>query len=1396
MNSGRDSEFEKPQKITFYKNLRQRGLSRQLFLWFLLLTVIPLIVLSGFNYQSVSRNVNAAESDKLNAINASVNDFVNNWFRYRFLDLKSMATSEANAGLLSSLVRAFRTSNLACDQFVHSESWQVIVDNQGQDLITFQQTYGYYDVFLIDPQGNILFSAAGEADLGENIFLGDLSTTEFAQSCLKTLATGEVNHSDLEKYAPSQNQMASFLTSILTDSGGNSHGIIAFQIQKDVIEKIILKRTGLGKTGESYLVSRNGRIMYNPIEANDELVEIPDTYPVRTWLDNLNRTESGQSGRIFSGNSKYKGRRLKEVLGAWHSINFGGINCLVVSEVETTEAFAVIRWIALRLILLLCGTIIIVAIIATYITREMVRPISELLWGTRKIAEGNLDEAEFNTRAKHEIADLAHGFTLMLQKLRDNRLASSRHNWFSEGQNGLTEVMRGKMEITQISQVVLDFLASYLHFQTGVIYIRKHEEELRPTATYATKSILDNIPSFKIGEGIIGQAALDGEVKILTDLPVEYLKLESGTGELQLANVIIYPLLDGRDKLLGVVELAFLGKIEDHVLEYLNSVAVHMAISINSTLIHSRTNELLEESQQMSEELSRANASLQDQTGALRDSELNLQKQQENLRKANEDLEMRSNELVENQRLLRSRNHNLAESQKILEERARALELSGKYKSEFLSNMSHELRTPLNSILLLSGLLGANKQDTMTDKQIEYANTITSSGKDLLELIDEILDLAKIEAGKMTLNHEEIDLKSLLEYQRQLFSAQAAEKNLDLRVEIDDQTSMRIINDEIRLGQIIKNLLANAFKFTQKGSICIKAGSAAEKGNLKPRNRYDSPPLAISVTDTGNGISQDKLELIFQAFQQADGTTAREYGGTGLGLSICREIANMMQGEILVESVAGVGSTFCLIIPAEIVASEKLDTGIKKQPDLTDNPEELSALRSIFVKADMETKNEADVQKNSSTDQAEVQGRKSMFVPTDQLDKEDLKFDQDGIVDDRRKTKPGDRSVLIIEDDHDSALILASLVRTLGFKILISEDGETGLYMADFYKPMAVLLDVGLPRMGGISVLHALKENLDTRHIPVFVLSGLDKRQESLYSGAVGFLAKPVDLNFLKQSLQRIENFIEYKTRQLLIVNNDSCSAVAISELLDFDNLETRIVGDAENALKIMEEISFDCLILDLGLADDTAFELLENIRSRAVFSDLPVIIMAENNLSSKQRVLLDRLCGKIIYKGPKAADKLVDETALFLHQLQADLPEAKQKLICKLHDKEKIFKSKSILVVDDDLRNVYSLGSILEEKDIKVIDAANGQEALDKIRQNKNIDLILMDMMMPKMDGYQAMKNIRQEAKFDDLPIIALTAKAMRGDRAKCIQAGANDYLAKPVDSAKLLSMLRVWLY
>jgi CheY-like chemotaxis protein/HAMP domain-containing protein len=987
------------------------------------------------------------------------------------------------------------------------------------------------------------------------------------------------------------------------------------------------------------------------------------------------------------------------------------------------------------------------------------------------ITEGDLTRS-ITVEAQGEVAQLKERVNQMIANLRETTQKNREQDWLKSNLARFGGLMQGQKSLESVSRLIMSELTPLVQAAHGAFFVVDETEgakTLKLLATYAYRERKNVANRFGLGEGLVGQAALEKKSILLTKVPNDYIQITSGLGESPPLNIIVIPILF-EDEVRAVVELASFETFGAIHRIFLEQLSESIGVVLNMIGASTRTEELLKQSQslahelqeqsrelqQQQEQLKRSNQELEQQTHTLRASEEMLREQQEELQQVNEELEEKASLLVEQNRAVEHKNREVELARQAVEDKASQLALSSKYKSEFLANMSHELRTPLNSLLILARMLSDNKDTNLTSKQVEYAKTIHAAGADLLSLINEVLDLSKVEAGKIELYATDVNMADVVTQVEQTFRPLASQKKLEFTVDVDSDVPVTLKTDGQRLVQVLRNLLGNAFKFTEQGGVRLHVHLPHAKMHYVSSALAAHPGrvIAFSVVDSGMGIPKEKQQLIFEAFQQADGTTSRKYGGTGLGLSISRELSRLLGGEVKVESEVGKGSTFTLYLPFTF-----------ESPGI--------------------------VARGSAP--------------------EDAPLPPGEVEDDRDDLGPSDRVVLIVEDDPTFASTLLGMARDHGFKGVVALRGDTGLGLARRLLPSAILLDLQLPQMDGLSILERLKAHPQTRHIPVHILSGGDKKHEGLSLGAVAYLEKPASKEALDRTFAQIEGFLHRKASKLLIVADDELERQGMVELIGSENVETTAVASVEEALDALEERQFDCMVLDLTFDEtpenggasgktevrtSTGFELLERMARKPELRSLPVIVYTGRDLAPQEETRLKKFARSIILKDARSPERLLAETTLFLHRVEADLPQPKRRMLHDAQGAASVFQGKQVLIVDDDIRNIYALSSVLEEVGMNVAFAENGKAGIEVLMSTPGISIVLMDVMMPEMDGYETMRQLRQMPEYKSLPVLALTAKAMKGDREKCLAAGASDYVTKPVDPDQLLSLMRVWLY
>jgi CheY-like chemotaxis protein/signal transduction histidine kinase/CHASE3 domain sensor protein len=1110
-----------------------------------------------------------------------------------------------------------------------------------------------------------------------------------------------------------------------------------------------------------FLIS--GAIAYSNVNVlRDDAAKIQHSHSVITSLDELLSTvqdaETGQRGYLLTGNEKYLAPYDNAL--ARVSTQLAGIAALTRDNATQQARIPVLgrhidgklaelkQTIDLRQRTGISAALAVVTSDRGKVEMDAIRSQLDLMQQEEaRLRQIRIDEMAGAYRSAW-ISGILSGLlgivlTLIVGFLiRRASIARERQQWLQSGQVQLASAMLGDQGTEELGENILALLTTFLGAQGGAIFAGDGTQ-FRRIATLGVPADARIVDRFTIKEGLLGRVAADREPALLSDIPDDYLTIGSALGQDRPRHLTISP-ATADDLVQGVVELGFFHPVGGDALAFLGLASEAVGIALRSARFRTELQNLLEETQRQSEELQVqseelrvSNEELEEQGRALKESAVRLEQQQVELEQTNSQLE-------EQAQLLEAQRDDLSRSSAAVELKARELEQASQYKSDFLANMSHELRTPLNSLLILSKLLGDNPDDNLSEDQVKYARTIQSSGNDLLSLINDILDLSKIEAGHVQVRPETVSLDRLANDLRQMFQPIAGERGLAFDIVAEDRPET-IDTDRQRLDQILKNLLSNAFKFTEAGNVSFAIA------------RVGGDRVVFTVTDTGIGIAEEQQRDIFDAFRQADGTISRKYGGTGLGLSISRELARLLGGTIALASTPGEGSRFTLTLP------------LTYDPALV-APREDPALQL----------RDASALTPQATAKPARLARK--------------------VDDDRDKLVGAQRILLVVEDDESFAGIVRDLAHEMGFQCLVAGTAEEALQLARTYKPSAVVLDVGLPDQSGLAVLDRLKRDVATRHIPVHVVSASDHAQTALSLGAIGYLVKPVKREDLASVLEVLSTKLARTVRRVLIVEDDPVQLDAVRRLLASGDVETVGAGTAAECLERLREETFDCMVLDLTLPDASGFTLLETLREEGTHSFPPVIVYTGHDLSADDEQRLRRYSDSIIIKGARSPERLLDEVSLFLHQVVTELSPEQQKMIQKAHNRDAILEGRRILIVEDDVRNVYSLTNILEPRGAFVEIARNGREAIEALEKSASaggaaIDLVLMDVMMPVMDGLTATREIRKDARWKKLPIISLTAKAMPDDQQRCIEAGASDYMAKPLDVDKLLSLVRVWM-
>jgi HAMP domain-containing protein/signal transduction histidine kinase/DNA-binding response OmpR family regulator len=1047
------------------------------------------------------------------------------------------------------------------------------------------------------------------------------------------------------------------------------------------------------------------------VEAKGEIAELADTInnmidTLATFADQVTTVarEVGTEGKL-GGQSHVPG-----AAGTWHHLN-SNVNQLAATL--TTQLRAI-------------------SDVATAVTKgDLTRSIT--------------------VEAQGEVAQLKDTINEMIRNLRDTTLKNSEQDWLKTNLANFTRMLQGQRDLMAVGRMILSELASVVGAQQGVFYLVQHGSaagtsdeatKIKLLASYAHRDGTEEKSELQPGESLVGQAVLEKQRILLTDIPERCVSISSGLITAPPVNIIILPVVF-EDQVKAVIELASFQRFNPTHQTFLSQLTESIGIVLNTIEANSLTEDLLKQSQSLTNE---------------------LQSRQLELQKTNLELEEKARQLVEQNAEVERKNREVEQARQALEEKAEQLATTSRFKSEFLANMSHELRTPLNSLLILADQLAVNHDGNLTPRQVEFAKTIHGSGKDLLRLINDILDLSKIESGTVTLDVRQTILREICRSVERTFHPVAQTKNLSFRIDLHPDLPVALHTDSQRLEQVLKNLLSNAFKFTERGGVALKITPA--KSGWSPNHPtlgLTTEVVAFNVIDTGIGIPPEKHAIVFEAFQQADGSTSRRYGGTGLGLAISREIARLLGGEISLRSTVGQGSTFTIYLPVDL-----------------SSPGQLPGARYELAKAE------------------------SSFTPPPHTPSIAAALAQAPVIetavaaaDDRYNIQPGDRIVLVAEDHLDFGSFVCDAIRGLGMKCLLAPDGYSALTLVREFQPDAIILDIGLPRLDGWRLLDRLKSDLGTRHIPVAAISASDEVQRGLRMGCRSYCIKPLSREEVAEVIGDLRRFIERTIRRVLILEDDPAQQLSIAELIRNPKVEITSASDADSALALMAEQDFDCLLLDLRLPGRiSGNQLLEEIQRQPRYRDLATVVYTGKVLSADEEARLNQLARSIVLKDVRSPERLLDQATLRLHSHVADLSKHQLDLLKSLHSDQALLVDQKVLLVDDDIRNVFAMTSVLERYGMEVIAAESGPEALAKLEDEPEIDIALMDIMLPEMDGYKVTQAIRSQERFKSLPIVALTAKAMKGDREKCLEAGCSDYLAKPVDIEQLLSVLRLWLH
>ena len=1206
----------------------------------------------------------------------------------------------------------------------------------------------HYDIFLIDHKtGNIIYTTFKEIDFATSLMFGPYTNSHLGKlfkEINKSSNPEIVRMIDFQSFSPSLERAASFIgTPIFSD--GKKVGVLIIQISIKKLNDILTshqrwKETGLGKTGEvllvgddltlrndsRFLIEDRDNYLDNLIKAGIEK-EITDHVREENSSILLQKIDTKGTQAAFAGRTGteiFLDYRKIPVLSAYSPLNIPDVNWVIMSEIDRNEAFSLAINFRQFVFWVIIISLILIAIIAGLWSRILTRPIGHIMKATMALGTGQYN-IKVPITSKDEFGVLANHFNLMAQQITDQqnlleqeKTALAEQNQLETGINSIYKAVTGNLDFKAFANKIMHTITPYINAQIGVFYQWNDEKKyLELIGKYAYSSSNKSISinqTFKLQEGIIGQVAFEQKTIHLEDVPKDFFnQINSALGSKSPNSIFCFPLIF-ENQLLGVIELGSWQKFDGWKTKFIESAKMVIATALKMIESRIKTEQLLEESQLLTEE---------------------LQKTTEEQEETNEQLEEQTQNLHKTQIELKTRNIALEQSQKELEERSEQLVLTNKYKSEFLANMSHELRTPLNSIILLSKLLFNGQAGKMNAKQIKHATIINDAGKDLLHLINEILDLSKIEAGKTTINRSTFPIRELITAQERSFTEIANEKGLSFITQVDSKVPSTLISDREKLQQIIRNFLSNAFKFTQKGSVTLQVEMQL------PLERNE---IAFKVTDTGIGIPKDQQQYIFEAFKQLDSSSDRKYSGTGLGLSICNNIAIWLGGRITVQSEVIKGSIFSIVLP---------------------------------IKPSNELKNKTGPLAKTTID--EVKSTSKIIS---------------SITDDQAIIKKGDKVLLIVVEDNEVMIDLLETGRKWGYRVLTAQSSSMTLDWAQKYYPRAIIIDAQLSIGNGWEILQQLKANYRTRRIPVTIISDIEESEFYYRMGAFNFQLKPITLKLSEHLFKKLDSFVQKEKFDLMIVSSDTKERTQLKKLIVARDLKIHEVSTGTQALEKMITEDFDCVIINWDTSDLDRTLFIDAIKKQVLpIKQIPLIIYSAQALSNDDEKFLRAITSTIIVKGDYSPTRLIEEVGKNLCYSPINLE--KKELISEIIFSEDVFKGKTVLLVDDDIRNIYALTSILESKEINVLTAGNGEEAIEILQSSKEISLILMDIMMPKMDGYKAIGKIRDIPKYKNLPIVALTAKAMKQDRQHAMDAGASDYLTKPVDFKRLLLLIRIWL-
>ncbi len=1379
----------------------RKGLGRTLLAWFIGLSLLPLTIVGLIEYNNASKSIIRNKHDELAHVNLLLSRQINNYHDSVITNLFFRAGQATD--FLLDLKSSWEISDLSLREYLSGIQYQEVVDWHAREFVDFLYFFKYSDILLTDNNGNILYTIHKYRDLGENLFDGVLSDTRLSTTVKQVLETGEPHYSDLEPYEPLGGEVVSFFVMPLINEEREVAGTIAVQTRsQDDLKLLLHQGMDTGDHVSSYIVGVDGKVRFWAEEEGLTYGQRIHTASVMDWLNHIDPV-TGEYTESVEHIAKYRARRNAHdekhnhdimdddhdhdhdatedilegmddgtpiahiktysnykgdmVLGVYRHMEIMGTPMVLLTEVNLEDALMPVTRFRNQFFTVLVVTSLVVLLISMVSTRRIAQPLVRINGWVNRVASGEYVKGEVIDQ-QNEIGQLSRSFSIMTEQLRRVSAENEARNWLQSGITGLNEALRGELTITELCQNTLSFMCRYLRFQVGAMYVLTDRNRLVMMGSYAYTMSSEHPVSFVMGEGLPGQAAEDRQTMYVS-VPDDYFPIASGLGSSRPDRVLVIPIVFD-DAVKGVLEFALLGSIDDRTQQFIDASLESIAIVLNRVQARERVQELLEQTTRQTEALTKqqddlrtANQELEHQTRILRESEEELKSQSEELQRANTELEEKTESLFRQKAEIEIKNAEVEESRRDLETKAQELEEASRYKSEFLANMSHELRTPLNSMLILARMLADNDEGNLSEDEVESAQVIDKVGHDLLNLINDILDLSKVEAGKLILNPEDVLLESIERQMRDQFGAVAENKGLDYIVTCDAGLPEYIHSDGQRLMQVIKNLLSNAIKFTEEGSVTLRIFKPGDEVQFTNENLKNSQHvIGFAVKDTGIGIPPDKQAAIFEAFQQADGSTSRKYGGTGLGLSISREMSLLLGGEMQIVSEAGKGATFTLYL-----------TDMPKK--VADDDESVDVDDVI----DLPESNAANAISSGSKD----------AVPS----MPPVGMRPDG----------SDRPLLIVEDDKIFAAVLKKVAESSGYECRTAHSGADALEIAKTVHPQAVILDLGLPDMDGEQVLEQLKQQTGNHNMPVHIISGRELDSSLLRKGATALLKKPVSEEQLHTLFGKLEKKRANEIQKVLIIDADEESRAKTIAMLGSRGIETEVVTNGHDLREALKKTKYHCLVIDIDLPDEDGTALLHELHDQLGESMPQVIINTSRAIDREEHRELAEFAGTMVMKGEHSEDRLVDEVNLFLHSIQPGKPKKPAAKPAAVDDSA--LKGRKILLVDDDLRNTFALSKALQKYHLEIVLADNGELALQQLEKEPDVELVLMDIMMPVMDGYEATRRIRAHPRFKNLPVIALTAKAMSDDRAKCIEAGANDYMTKPIDMEKMVAMLKLWL-